>query len=723
MLPGLGVAVVEGCELRIPPIFQAPPDNHKIYNTIDSVFNSVSSVVGSSSTQNYYTLYAKCKLVDENGHSYHRVTSEQKTGHTVLSPNPKWSDNNHVIFKASEDLAKSSFVRVEIIASSSSNIATSVPIGAVFIPLKYFGKTEKKYTFPVSRSRRSLVDYAAENSSLTAMDRSRRTAFGTLTVQIKLIEEQADNATVIRMRSVLLARNIFNCAWYCEAIPAGGAEMPNRSAKPELYSVYPGIDGLLFLDFEEQVFRTDVKLQGQPIIEVEVFENERRFLTSTSSWTKNTLTRPAFSDLSYKRDFKFTSLSTAKPPAGFEWESDWVIDKKYAHTDKNGWSYGTSFGRILLDFQQSKSSATSKDNSVRRRKWTRKAVRSKSDRSVSSSSDDIKNEPVTMNDWMVIWRNAESDHGETGILRLCEERESPESSLLIPWNQILSVTQLTTSVLSVVLKVGRFLKSEDLKSSTFKPAEVEVFISNCPAVELAGLIEERCWCHRQRKSIAHLIKSGSLSLKNQRLKRKTELAGDLDDGGGDAESVQSENNDDGVPETEDLSLGAQLMSGLDSNSLRLDVRTKELRDIYLQHNDPTVYEEMAVLVRRNLRLRLYMAALLGAGLKGDHSFSDSEVRRLIESDVKKCHNIDLDNDVATANNRVEYLLDTAEQRVRDTALCGWEFRGGILERCLELLVNGYFIEIINQLANFFESHKLQTIKVIERFYSTTYFLP
>ena len=737
LIPGLGVSVVESCELRIPPIFQTPPDNNKIYNTIDSVFSSVSSVVGTSS-HTHYTLYAKCKLVDENGHSYHRVTSEQKTGHTALSTNPKWPDNNHVIFKASEDLSKCSYVRVEIIASSSNNMAASVPIGAAFVPLKYFGKTEKKYTFPLSRSRRSLVDYAAENSSLSAMDRSRRTAFGTVTVQIKLIEEQAENTTCIRMRSALIARNIFNCSWFCEVIPAGGAEMLHGAAKSEVYSVYPGIEGLLFLDFEERVIRKHVDLHSQSIIEVEVFENERRYLKGVSNWSKNTLTRPAFSDLSYTRDFKFTSLSGAKPPVGFQWENDWIIDKKYSHTDKNGWSYGSSFGRMLRDFQEKKSSATSKDSFVRRRKWIRKAVRNKVDGSSSSSSSvaasksndaavhDLSgtpssNEPVTMNDWMIIWRNAESDLGETGILRLCEERESPETDLLIPWSQVLAVNQITTSVLSVVLKVQRFLKSEDLKTPSFKLAEVEIFISNCPAVELAGLIEERSWCYRKRSSIAYLVKNGSLCPTNEyRLRLKSELVdaqvaldnGSSSSGSGDddIESVQSENND-GVPETEDLSLGAQLMCELDSNSLSLDLKTKELREIYLQNNNPSVYEDMAVLVKRNLRLRLYMAALLGAGLKGHHSFSESEVRRLIESDVKKCLNIDLDGDVATANNRIEYLLDTAEQRVRDTALCGWEHKGGVLERCLELLVNGYFIEIINQLAIFFESQKLQTMKV------------
>lgn len=33
--------------------------------------------------------------------------------------------------------------------------------------------------------------------------------------------------------------------------------------------------------------------------------------------------------------------------------------------------------------------------------------------------------------------------------------------------------------------------------------------------------------------------------------------------------------------------------------------------------------------------------------------------------------IDMGDEVATANNKMEFLLDKAEARLRDTALCGW----------------------------------------------------
>lgn len=95
------------------------------------------------------------------------------------------------------------------------------------------------------------------------------------------------------------------------------------------------------------------------------------------------------------------------------------------------------------------------------------------------------------------------------------------------------------------------------------------------------------------------------------------------------------------------------------------------------------------------------------GLKGSHEFSEKSVQAILAEDFKKCSTITLDNDVATANNRIEFLLDTAERRIRDAALCGWDYRGGLLEHCLELFVNGYFIEIVKQLGAFFETEGLR----------------
>jgi hypothetical protein len=97
-----------------------------------------------------------------------------------------------------------------------------------------------------------------------------------------------------------------------------------------------------------------------------------------------------------------------------------------------------------------------------------------------------------------------------------------------------------------------------------------------------------------------------------------------------------------------------------------------------------------------------MAALFGSKLKGSHRFVDEDIRKIMKRDFEMSETIQLDTEIATASNRIEFYLDTAEKRIRDAVLCGWGYRHGQLERCLELLANGYFIEIVGLLGTFFE---------------------
>jgi len=57
-----------------------------------------------------------------------------------------------------------------------------------------------------------------------------------------------------------------------------------------------------------------------------------------------------------------------------------------------------------------------------------------------------------------------------------------------------------------------------------------------------------------------------------------------------------------------------------------------------------------------------------------------------------------------------FLLDVAEKRIRDAALCGWK-QPDKLKRCAELFANYYLTEIINVLGAFFEDKSLMEIKV------------
>ena len=48
-----------------------------------------------------------------------------------------------------------------------------------------------------------------------------------------------------------------------------------------------------------------------------------------------------------------------------------------------------------------------------------------------------------------------------------------------------------------------------------------------------------------------------------------------------------------------------------------------------------------------------------------------QVRHVLINDIGVSESIEQDGAVATANNRMEFLLDRAEARLRDVVLCSW----------------------------------------------------
>jgi hypothetical protein len=297
---------------------------------------------------------------------------------------------------------------------------------------------------------------------------------------------------------------------------------------------------------------------------------------------------------------------------------------------------------------------------------------------------------------LVSWRNDFLLRSPTAVLTVCQERASSQSNVVIPWNQVKSATVITSTVLSIFVEVHRYMIDKHSSSKgQFRSAEVEIFVSNCPAAELKSMIDERIWFDSFKGTIRKLVQVGTSSGR---------LSMD------DSEAL---NQIDSVPETEQLSLGSELVAELDRNSIALENTARTLKAVIDSNNEvnKAAAKELAIILRRDCRLRLYMAALFGVGLKGDHSYKEEEIRDIIERDFKVSQNIERETPVATANNRIEYFLDTAEKRIRDAVLCGWEYRGGKLERCIELFANGYFIEIVGLMGSFFETSGVTAVKV------------
>ena len=444
-------------------------------------------------------------------------------------------------------------------------------------------------------------------------------------------------------------------------------------------------DTSLLLELDDTIPPGSIPMER--CIAVEVFENERRNPYPPFEWGMGNLfsyERGHFSDETGSHKSTIVPIKNCKPPNGYKWVGDWQVDKEYTSTDDNGWCYGMDFGYIMSGFRTGKSSSSSLGRAVRRRKWIRLVFpRDPHDKEATAPKAPVLNrmEALAAN------RDA--------ILHLCKERSLYDSSILIPWDQVSSVDVITDTILVVSVTVSRYfgrIKDAD----EYRPADIEIFITNCRSAEMKAIIDERKALQSVRRNVKELIAQGTL---------------------GHEEQVNGGRLSLGIPETKELSVGSETIAILDSDAQALEERALELTALFDENRLSrdteflaSVAAERMIIVRRAARLRLYVAALLGEGLEGYHSFGETEVAELMGRDFVSAQRIDHGDDVLTANNRIEFLLDTAEMRIRDSALCGWSHQGGVLERCLEMFVNGFFIEMVGLLAKFFEGHARQQMQ-------------
>ena len=432
-------------------------------------------------------------------------------------------------------------------------------------------------------------------------------------------------------------------------------------------------------------------------IAIELYENERRQPYPPFSWSfKNLFSseRHRYSDESGSHKSVFVPISDIRPPSGYKWVGVWAVDKLYTNCDSEGWSYAVDFASLSNNLKRNKSVAASLGRAVRRRKWIRLVLPEELYLTLDSEMD-----KDTISDMAIakkrkskaLNRAKEATVNRDAILHLCKERDVNSNFIKIPYSQVLHVDLITESILFLSIQVNRYFGKAKGGGDEFRPAMVEIFVSNCPAAALKSLIDERIALLQIRENVKELVFQGHLG-------------------------VTPAGNYDTPLETRELSLGSETIAALDSDAHSLDMRINELEALYHpgQGDNPqqlAILAEVRILQQRALRLRLYVATLLGEGLEGYHNFTEEEVLNLMQTDFDAASHINHGDAVLTANNRIEYLLDTAEVRIRDAALCGWAYQGGVLEACIEIFVNGFFIEMIALLAKFFESNSTQTAEL------------
>ncbi|KAJ1430645.1 hypothetical protein B484DRAFT_479142 [Ochromonadaceae sp. CCMP2298] len=671
-------------------------------------------------------LHAKMKFTDKNGSSGLLGRGQEfRTPSTNPNANPDWGEFS-ALFNSLDSFANAHYIRIEICLD---DFTTNVVIGTCFIPLVVFRSKTKEITLPMTRFKQTIT-HPCDPKVLHSL--------GTTTVRIKRIEESADVPCVAVIRASLLECNIFNTRWFCECIPAGAVNAESVTA--ECFSLMAIQDGLELViggkeDKEEKKASSEplsplsplgdsVALEDLNLAEdwgaapavvvdetevvVECYENQRRQPYYPFDWSNKAYTRPLFSDFTYAVAFTFDTLYAAFPPEHCRWKSEWEVDKAHTATDIDGWSYGFTFGKILAYHAAGKSVTKPVNMHARRRKWVRRAEykdRAKIGRGqnfqmvntgkggpcspksgAGRSSNSGRRSSIEVAD--AVWRDVILKADPKATMATCRERLSSKHDVLIDWDHVMDATVVTPSVLSVSVTISRYFDT-GAYAGTFRPTNMEVFVSNCPAAQLKCIISERKSFHTYKQKIKRLIKCGNCfgldDVEYQQL-------------------MDRQADEDGVPETEELSLGSELVADLDSNSIGLEATLKDIDKIIggSTKDSKQASKEKEVLVRRDLRLRLYMAALFGSKLKGGHHFVEEDIRKIMKRDFEVSKSIVLDTEIATASNRIEFYLDTAEKRIRDAVLCGWGYRHGQLERCLEILANGYFIEIVGLLGMFFE---------------------
>lgn len=113
---------------------------------------------------------------------------------------------------------------------------------------------------------------------------------------------------------------------------------------------------------------------GDEEVESEVFENER--YSMVSGWGAYFMPgdRSTYSDR--KGELSSSEFPDVHLPHGYQWISDWKVDKTYTDTDPDGWTFGSTFGSIETDFEHGTSNPTNRTfDMCRRRRWVRTSRR------------------------------------------------------------------------------------------------------------------------------------------------------------------------------------------------------------------------------------------------------------------------------------------------------------------------------------------------------------
>jgi hypothetical protein len=272
--------------------------------------------------------------------------------------------------------------------------------------------------------------------------------------------------------------------------------------------------------------------------EIILYENEKWI---GFGWQKPSR-YPHFSTQDYKESFKFASpieYDIKKENKDYKWKEEgrlnapgWTIIKA-PFTDNDGWTYASSFGELLKKEIEHCPLEKSWNALVRRRRWARTAIKLKA----SAAPLQLFEKFALHDNHRYIhkdnWRNHICKQYPDGrILLSCQEKVSMEDAIVLPWDNIKDMTVISPSIVSLTVKVNRFVPStandhdSPLPSNsthsthnsrvssfaseeTFEEVEMELFISNCPAYSLKAFLFDKVNLSKARSFVEILISSSN----------------------------------------------------------------------------------------------------------------------------------------------------------------------------------------------------------------------
>lgn len=424
------------------------------------------------------------------------------------------------------------------------------------------------------------------------------------------------------------------------------------------------------------------------VVIVEIYENHYRAMippfkfAPRSHSVKSKLTH--FSDETGQISMSLRNLNDYPAPQGYEWIDSWLIDMWHTCCDYNGWSYGSTFQRLREKLYLDQSSDTKAFRRYRRRRWVRTARKcSKSVLLKSKLESDLE---VSIRAQLV-------EKFPTACLAFCRERVSFDTTeVLLPWCQIHRVNLVTPSILSISFTLHKFVgvkSGEDV----FREVDLEAFVWNCPAADLARKINERSDMANLRYQLIEVL-----------LAEKQASA-----------QLESFVSDDIPTSSQELSLGCKLLQDLEEDLLMLQREgVSKLERQFLETGDENLLKKKMQLECRVCRFESYIAFILDvSSVLCPTYFSDSAISSRLNYDFKIVQLISGENTGDSFVNKLQYLLSQANIEIRDLCLRGWLQRNGLLEYGLEVIANEFLVEMSGLLGRFFDGagQQMRNLKV------------